>query len=99
MSNLSRMTLDGIKLDQSLIRPVPDERAESIIRALVSLSRSLDMRVVAEGVETDAHFQTVRRLGCSIVQDYGIGRPMDAPRFTEWCKKHAAGGALFQKSA
>ncbi|MFK7745425.1 MAG: putative bifunctional diguanylate cyclase/phosphodiesterase [Roseobacter sp.] len=84
MSNLSRLHLNGIKLDQSLIKPIPDPRAESIIEALVTLSRNLNMRVVAEGVETPQHFQTARSLGCDVVQGYGISRPFAADTFHDW---------------
>ncbi len=71
MSNLSRLRLNAIKLDKSLIKPVPDARADSIISALVTLSRNLDMHVVAEGVETPGHLETVRRLKRDVLQ----GRP------------------------
>ena len=84
MSNLSRLRLSGIKLDQSLIKPVPDPRADSIISALVTLAASLQMKVVAEGVENDQHFETVSRLGCDVVQGYGVGRPMPADQFERW---------------
>ena len=88
MSNLSRLELNGIKLDQSLIKPVPDPRAESIISALVTLSRNLNMNVVAEGVETQKHFQTVRRLGCDVVQGYGIGMPMPKDELVAWYRDY-----------
>jgi diguanylate cyclase (GGDEF)-like protein len=84
MSTLSLLHLDGIKLDQSLVKPVPEPRADSIIAALVALSRSLDMNVVAEGVETPAHFDAVFRLGCDVMQGYGIGKPMDVDDFIAW---------------
>lgn len=84
MSNLSRLRIDGIKLDRSLIEPLPSPRAESIISALVALSRSLDMRVVAEGVENDIHFDCVKQLGCEVVQGFLVGHPMQAEDFIQW---------------
>jgi EAL domain-containing protein (putative c-di-GMP-specific phosphodiesterase class I) len=42
------------------------------------------MNVVAEGVETPGHFETVRRLGCDIMQGYGIGQPMPLEDFISW---------------
>ena len=89
MSNLSRLHLTGIKLDQSLIRPVPDPRADSIISALVTLAESLDMRVVAEGVETKEHFDTVTQLGCDVVQGFGVGHPMDEADFVQWYRAYS----------
>ncbi len=90
MSNLSLLQLNGIKLDQSLIKPVPEPRSESIIAALVTLSRNLKMNVVAEGVETARHFQTVRRLGCDVVQGFGIGVPMPKEEFISWYHDYTA---------
>ncbi|MEE4187560.1 MAG: EAL domain-containing protein [Roseobacter sp.] len=84
MSNLSRLKLNGIKLDQSLIKPLPDDRAGSIISALVMLSRNLNMTVVAEGVETASHFASVSRLECDVIQGYAIAKPMPAEDFVQW---------------
>ena len=84
MSNLSRLKLDGIKLDQSLVKPVPEPRADSIIAALVALSRSLNMSVVAEGVETSKHYASVAKLGCDVVQGYIVAKPMPADEFIQW---------------
>ncbi len=50
----------------------------------MTLAENLDMRVVAEGIETEGHFEAVKRLGCEILQGYGIGRPMDVASFREW---------------
>ncbi|MGC3936698.1 putative bifunctional diguanylate cyclase/phosphodiesterase [Roseobacter sp. EG26] len=89
MSNLSRLKFDGLKLDRSLVEPVPNERAESIIAALVALSRNLGMRVVAEGVENNAHYDRVKELGCDVVQGFGIGYPMPAAQFIDWYEEFA----------
>ncbi|MEP5806443.1 MAG: EAL domain-containing protein [Roseobacter sp.] len=99
MSNLSRLHLSGIKLDQSLIRPVPEPRADSIISALVTLSSNLKMNVVAEGVETAEHFDTVKRLGCDVVQGYWIGKPMSASDFIQWHATYRPQNAILRKSA
>ncbi|MEM1351255.1 MAG: EAL domain-containing protein [Pseudomonadota bacterium] len=87
MSNLSRLELDGIKIDQSLVKPVPDPRADSIIAALVSLTQDLGMKIIAEGVETDRHCAVVSGLGCSIVQGFAISKPLPEKDFLDW---HAA---------
>ncbi|WP_295314518.1 EAL domain-containing protein [Roseobacter sp.] len=84
MSTLSQLTLSGIKLDQSLISPVPQPRAESIIAALVTMSRSLGMTVVAEGIETQEQLELVAGMGCDTVQGYLIGKPMRAADFHTW---------------
>lgn len=90
MSNFSRLHLNAIELDKSLIKPVPDTRADSIISALVALSRNLDMRVVAEGIETPGHLETGRRLKCGVLQGYEIGRPMPRAAFADWYRGYTA---------
>lgn len=84
VSNLSRLRIHGIKLDRSLVAPLPNPRAESIIAALVALSRSLNMRVVAEGVENDVHFDRAKDIGCDVVQGFAFGHPMPAEEFAQW---------------
>ncbi|MCV3272386.1 putative bifunctional diguanylate cyclase/phosphodiesterase [Roseobacter sinensis] len=90
MSTLSRLLFDGIKLDRSLIAPIPNDRAESIVAALTTLSRSLDMRIVAEGVETEEQFSRVKAHGCDVVQGFLVGHPMDAEAFALWYDGFAA---------
>lgn len=84
MSNLSVLELNGLKLDQSLVKPIPEPRADSIIAAMVLLSRKLGMTVIAEGVETEAHRRTVRDLGCHVIQGYAVSKPIPKDEFIDW---------------
>lgn len=75
---LSRTRFNTIKIDRSFVVGASKNTAESlaIIRAVVTLADSLGMTTTAEGVETEAELQMVRRLGCKKVQGYYFGRPM-----------------------
>jgi EAL domain-containing protein (putative c-di-GMP-specific phosphodiesterase class I) len=75
---LSRTRFNTIKIDRSFVVGASKNIAESlaIIRAVVTLADSLGMATTAEGVETEAELQMVRRLGCKKVQGYYFGRPM-----------------------
>jgi EAL domain-containing protein (putative c-di-GMP-specific phosphodiesterase class I) len=75
---LSRTRFNTIKIDRSFVVGASKNTAESlaIIRAVVTLADSLGMATTAEGVETEAELQMVRRLGCKKVQGYYFGRPM-----------------------
>ncbi|MEM6887630.1 MAG: EAL domain-containing protein [Pseudomonadota bacterium] len=84
MATLSHLRLAGIKIDRSLIDPLPANRARSIVAALVALSRNLDMKVVAEGVESERHFAAVSELECDFMQGFGIGKPMSEEGFRRW---------------
>jgi len=79
MSNLKTLPISGIKLDRSVISPLPDTCSESILRAMITLARDLDLTVVAGGVENASQFATLRRLGCDVAQGFGISHPLPLP--------------------
>jgi diguanylate cyclase (GGDEF)-like protein/PAS domain S-box-containing protein len=70
---LSRLPLDALKIDRVFLRQLP------LMRAIVALARSLNLAVVAEGVESAADLATIRELGCDLGQGYWLGRPLAAP--------------------
>lgn len=81
LSNLQAFPFDKIKIDRSFVSHVTDdESARSIIRAIVGLGRSLDLPVVAEGVETEAQRLMVLEEGCPQAQGFLFGAPAEAIR-------------------
>ena len=71
---------DKIKIDREFIQSAPDNpNSVAIIKAIVSLSKSLDMLAIAEGVETQAELDVVREFGCEEAQGFFIARPMSEP--------------------
>ena len=77
---LSRIRFDTIKIDRSFVVGASKNVSENlaIIRAVVTLADSLGITTTAEGVETEAELDMIRRLGCQKVQGYYFGRPMAA---------------------
>lgn len=76
LSRLSYFPFDKIKIDRSFVINIPDQKDDlDIVRLIISMGKSLHMRIVAEGVETDAQLQSLRKLGCDLVQGYLIGKP------------------------
>lgn len=84
LSKLIQLPLTGIKLDRSLIAPLPDHAADSVVRAILALAAELGLHVVAEGVEEMTQAQHLCNRGCSIGQGYEFGRPMPPDAFTAW---------------
>jgi diguanylate cyclase (GGDEF)-like protein/PAS domain S-box-containing protein len=76
LSYLSRLPVDRLKIDKSLVHRMIDEsRSETIVRTVVSLGRELGFAVIAEGVETEEQFQRLQELGCPQVQGYLFAAP------------------------
>ena len=77
LSTLRRFPFDRIKIDKSFVGDMGhDDSALAIVEAVLLLGARLNLAVVAEGVETEAQLDALRRLGCSLVQGFLTGRPM-----------------------
>lgn len=77
LSNLQHLPISLVKIDKSFVQELgASGDAEHIIRAIISLSHSLQMSVVAEGVETEGQFEFLRQQQCDEVQGYYFARPM-----------------------
>jgi len=81
MSYLQHLRVHRLKIDMSFVRDLETNPGNvSIVTAIVALGHSLDLEIVAEGVETPEQLDHLRRLGCDLVQGYLIGRPVPAPQ-------------------
>jgi EAL domain-containing protein (putative c-di-GMP-specific phosphodiesterase class I) len=79
LSYLRKFPFDKIKIDRSFISDLEDDpEAETIVQAIIGLSRSLRLKVTAEGVETKQQLAMLRALGCDFMQGYLLGRPRSA---------------------
>ena len=79
LSYLRRLPVDRLKIDRSFVLDVTsDEEAATVVRAIVQLAYNLHLEVVAEGVETQAHDDFVRNIGCTYAQGFFYGKPMKA---------------------
>ncbi len=79
LSMLKHFPVDVLKIDQSFVRDMTTDASDaSIIRAVVAMAEGLDLRVVAEGVETAAQRDALIDLNCSCMQGYFFGRPVSA---------------------
>lgn len=76
---LSRLPLDALKVDRSFIEDMADDPQQmSIVTAIISLAHSIDLKVIAEGVETATQAHLLRLLRCDQVQGYLTARPQPA---------------------
>jgi diguanylate cyclase len=96
LSYLRRLPLRRLKIDRSFVRDIITSRENAeIVRAIVSLAASLDLRVIAEGVETREQLEALARLGCEHFQGYYCSTPVAAAqlptRIGEWEQGRRAG--------
>jgi diguanylate cyclase (GGDEF)-like protein len=79
LSYLHSFPIDIVKIDQSFVRRMfENAKDEEIVRAVINLSATLGLRVVAEGIETAEHLARLRELGCDYGQGYFFSKPVDA---------------------
>ena len=82
LNYVKKFPVDRIKIDQSFIRNLStDANDAAIVRAIVTLGKSLGLEIVAEGVETAEQLARLRAEGCDEVQGYYFGKPMPAEKF------------------
>jgi diguanylate cyclase (GGDEF)-like protein len=85
LSYLMKLPFDRLKVDQSFIRNLKTEtKGTAIVSAIISMSHSLGMSVIAEGVEQKGHIQILRQMRCDHVQGYYISRPLTAEKFEDF---------------
>jgi EAL domain-containing protein (putative c-di-GMP-specific phosphodiesterase class I) len=73
-----------LKIDQSFVRTLTtDPNDAAIVRAVVTLGHSLNLIVLAEGVETADQLERLRAEGCDQIQGFHVGRPMPAQEFRQ----------------
>jgi diguanylate cyclase (GGDEF)-like protein len=88
LAYLQRLPVHELKIDRSFIDGVDqDQQREALLNSIVMLGHGLGLKVTAEGVETAAELELLRRLGCDLAQGYLIAKPMDAPLFDGWCRR------------
>lgn len=81
IKTISDMHFDILKIDKSFIDGIGKEKWENIINYTISLSKKLDMNVIAEGVETEAQYQFLLNSNCDEFQGYYFNKPMNANDF------------------
>ena len=85
LGHLKELPIDKVKIDRSFVHDLPGNRdSGAITRAIVQMGHSLDITVIAEGVETEAQSRFLSSLGCDELQGIWIAAPMSIDAFEAW---------------
>ena len=89
LSYLKRFAIDRLKVDQSFVRDiVSDPNSATIALAIISLAHSLKLSAIAEGIETEAQLNFLRRHNCDEMQGYYFSKPVRAVEFEQMLREH-----------
>lgn len=94
LSMLRTLPLSTLKIDRGLIDPLPARDAVEVVTAICQLAKALDMRVVAEGIETLEHAMAARDAGCHELQGYYYARPLSVADAAGWMTRELVRRAL-----
>jgi EAL domain-containing protein (putative c-di-GMP-specific phosphodiesterase class I) len=90
LSYLKQFPIDALKIDRAFVSEIDSGGNDrSICAAIIALAKSMDLKVIAEGVETADQLKHLRFLGCDEIQGYFFARPMPAEAVTEFLQRHA----------
>jgi EAL domain-containing protein (putative c-di-GMP-specific phosphodiesterase class I) len=90
LAYLRDLPADELKLDRSFITAMrSDRRAGGLVGSIIDLAHSLDLRVVAEGVDNEETLIELRALGCDLAQGFHFARPLPAAEVAPWITRHS----------
>ena len=89
LSRLQKFPVDKVKIDRTFVAEIADNPDRSnVVEMIITLARSLQLEVIAEGVETEGQLQTLRSLKCDYAQGFFLGIPMNGDRFLNLVKSY-----------
>jgi len=91
LAQLKQLPVDRLKIDRSLLAGIPAQPGDAaLLGGIITLGHALGLRLVAEGVETQAQLEFLRANRCDEVQGYHLGRPMPEPEFRRKVRQELA---------
>ncbi len=85
LSYLSNLPVDVLKIDQSFVRDMLDDKGcRAIVQGIIALASAFDRHTIAEGIETAGQYRMLLDMDCEFGQGYDIGRPMPAEELADW---------------
>jgi CheY-like chemotaxis protein len=93
LSQLKRFPIDRLKIDRAFVRDITSDPDDSAIAmAVIAMANSMNLRVLAEGVETESQMRFLQSRQCDEIQGYHLGRPLPAPELAGLIRDHESRG-------
>ncbi|WP_176212656.1 bifunctional diguanylate cyclase/phosphodiesterase [Clostridium acidisoli] len=88
LNHLMHLPVDGIKIDKAIVNAInKNSKTIVVFQNIMRMSRELNVEVIAKGVETQKEIEILKKMGCTKVQGFALGRPMDEKSFMELIDK------------
>lgn len=88
LSYLKRFRFDLLKIDRSFVSGLPDDADDaSLVRSIIAIAHSMDLKVVAEGIETQEQHDFLRELGCNFGQGFLFAKPMNGDDYERYLER------------
>lgn len=96
---LRQLPIDILKIDSTFIRNIDAEaKNQTIVKYVIDMAHTLNLKIVAEGVETEAEMNTLKSFGCDLIQGYWVGPPIAANQFME-CLEPTSESTFFHRNS
>lgn len=86
LAYLHRFPIDTIKIDRSFIQNLETTEGQALVKTILAMANSLNLKVIAEGIEKDIHLKILQQKKCDILQGYKLGKPMNSEEFQYYLK-------------
>ncbi len=97
LAYLGQLPLDELKVDRAFVRNLNQSLGDRrLVQATIDLAHNFDLRAVAEGVEDQATLETLRDMGCDVIQGHVLSEALPADAFTRWVEGFASGQARYR---
>jgi len=88
LAYLKDLPLDAFKIDRAFVDGLHNTQTEALVNSMIAIGRHMNLKVIAEGVETEEQFNKLVAMGCTMFQGYLFARPMAEPDFVCWVKEN-----------
>ena len=88
LSYLNSFPLDNLKIDRAFVKDISSEEDASLAKAIVNIAKALNLKTIAEGVETEVQKEVLRSIGCDSMQGYLLSKPLPAEEATKFLSSY-----------